>query len=293
MSKNNFLSETQVSELSRLIERSIGKNRVSTNILTTSKKSAQEIYNKISFSRSEMKLSESDFEDLLSKNMIKIISKKDAKVTLTLKSIIIMEYKILEVTSQVNKMLDDINKEFFDNVMHLSEKPVSSKEKAIIIALIGLNTFSEGYMLQLKEEKGHEFKSAVDIAVGFLKTLGQEFDDGTLDKIWSRNVIGEGPVLSEMRRLNQIQMSTEGVYKNTKSGHYLDILRNNKLNEERFNYILSRIFDKRTPTYEEKKQMIKALDEIQQYEYKLFRTIPPFNTLDIRKRIKYLIESFD
>jgi hypothetical protein len=292
MSKGSFLSENQISELSRLVERNIGKNKILTNILTTSKKSAQEIYNKMSFPRTEIKLSENDFEDLLLKNMIKIISKKDSKITLTLKSIMILEYKIFDINPQVNKMLDDINKEFFDNVMHLSEKPVSSKEKAIIIALIGLNTFSEGYMLQLKEEKENEFKSAVDIAVVFLKTLGQEFDDGTLDKIWSRNVIGEGPVLAEMRRLNQIQMSTEGVYKNTKSGHYLDILKNNKLNEERFNYILSRIFDKRTPTYEEKKQMIKALDEIQQYEFKLFRTSPPFNTLDIRKRIKYLIESF-
>ncbi len=292
LSKNSFLTNNQIEELSRLIDKSEVEKTKSVKILKLSVKARQEIYNQIRFSRREIKISDDEFDDLISKNILKIVSKKESKITLTLKAIMIIKYKMFDPDNKVIAMLDDINKEFFDDVMHLSEKSINSKQKAIIIALIGLNAFSENYTLQLKVEKENQFKEAVDLAVNFIKNLGQEFDDGSLDKLWSRKVIGEGPVLSEMRRLDQIPRSTEGIYKATRLGHYLDILNNNKVDDDKFNYILSKIFDKRMPTYEEKKKMIKVLDDIQQYEYKIFKTTPPFNTLDIKKRIRFLIESW-
>lgn len=284
------LSEKQINELKKL--RSKIKEKP-WNVIKMTKKNKQKFFRSISFLRKEIELSNREIEDLKDKKILKVISEKEDRLTFSLKGLLMLEYGIMNPTNEVNNMLDSLNKTFFESIIKTaSEDPLKSDEKAILIGLIGLHAFSEDYALKLNKKNKDYFRDAVDYAVSFIKCLGPKFDDGELDKIWSKNIVGEGPVLGKMRRIDKIQIHTEFIYKKVKNvGHYLDVLSNNEIDESKMTYLLKRIFDKKPLSYEEKEKLIEVLDKIQEYQFKLFKNEPPFDTFKIKTQIKYCIES--
>jgi len=296
MKRKYLLNDSQLKELRRLfLLISAGKNKdtkIMTQIIRMQNKNKQKFYKDNAFEEKEIQLQKMDIEDLIKKKFLKVMSKKDKKYLLPLKTIILFDYGLeQDLDKKTENLIDDLNKMFFEKVVGLSDVPIDSKEKAIIITLLGLGAYSDKYLFQPNEKNAKSFQEAVNIAVEFLKGLGESYSS-KLDSFWNRKVTGEGPILSEMRRLNTIEPRTEGIYKRAKNkGHYLDILTNNRLNESRFRYILEKIFDKSPLVYENKKKFVETLEKIQKFEYKFFKNEPLFNMLEIRRKIRYIIES--
>lgn len=295
MGYSNFLSTNQGTELKKIINniRDEHGQKFAFDLIKKNKKNQQKFYSDVSFFKKEIKLSDLEIQDLINKKLLKVLNKKEGRLTPTLKAILMVEYEIMEPSHSISEMLNDINKEFFDNIMKISEELVTAKEKAVVIGLLGLGAITDQYWLKLDEKNKEYFKNAVNHAAKFIKELGKEFDDGSLSTLWDTKAVGEGAVLGEMRRLNKIQPHTDGACVRTADGKlYLDILSENRLDEDKLTYLLKeKIFDKKSLSFEEKKKLIKTLDEIQNYTFKIFKTNPPFSMLKIMKEIKSIIES--
>lgn len=289
MENSGFVSRNQTVELETLF-RSVESKFTLRMIRTSNRKNLQKFYHDISFLEKTLTLSRLEVEDLVDKRLLKFISRKEGRLTLTLKAILMLNYGIVNPSKELDTLLNSFDNEFFEAIMDTVES-LDSDEKAVIIALLGLGALSSEYSLKVDEKNEEHFKNAVDMAAEFLKGLGQGFDDGKLERIWKRNVVGEGPVLGLMRRTNKIPIRTENVYVKQRKGHFVDILVNDEVDESRLKYLLDRLFDKRPLTYGEKKNLIKALNNIQQFELRIFKDVPPFDSLEVRKQVKRLIES--
>lgn len=289
MAPSSFLNEKQLTELKKqfiLIESDFNLSQ----FLKKNKKNKQKFYNDFSFYQNNLDLSQLEIQDLIEKNLLKVISDLEGRMTLTFKALIMLKYEILNPDSKLNDLINDFNKEFFENVIGKSVQSLEPYEKAIIITLLGLGAFSNNYALKVDDKNKEHFKKAVDRSVNFLKGLGSDFDKKEkLDEIWSKNVVGEGPVLGLMRRTNNLPIRTENIYSKT-GGHHLDILRGENIDENKLSYLLNRLFDIRKLDFAERKKLIETIDEIQKFEFKLFKNSAPYDTLSIRKKIKRMIE---
>jgi len=285
-----FLTDSQIIELKKQLNYNKKLIYNLKKFIKMNDKNKKEFFNNLSFLKKNIHMTSLQIDDLINKKILSYISEQESRLTFTFKGLIIVEYDIKKPGIKINNLLDDLNKLFFEDVMKLSQEPIISREKAIILGLLGLMALSDDYSLKPKKENINYIKNSVDLAANFIKSLGSEYDDGSLQRLWCLQVEGEGPILGEFRRTNKIPIHTEGLYKKGK-GHYLNILYKNNIDKEKLFYLLKRIFNKRPLSYPEKKNLIKTLDEIRQYEFKIFKDNPQFNSLDMRKQIKKLIES--
>jgi len=298
MEKSKFLNSKLIDIVKHVVQahiEQIPKENVF-DLIQKSKKSQQQFYFEISVPKSEIKLSEEDFQELIEKGLLKIVDKRTMKVAPTLKALLMFKYDIFNPPYQIIKMLDDINELFFKKIFRVSEREMEGREKAVVLTLLGLGAISEKYPLKFDQNlvKNKEaFKEAVNLVSNFLKNLGPEYIDNTLDKLWSRNLVGEDEVSGELRRLNEIQLHTEGICIRTREGTYLKLLSpDGKLNIEDLRYLLKeKIFNKRPLKFEERKKLNEILDKISLfYNPKFFKENPPFNMLEILSEAKNLIK---
>ncbi len=297
MGNKQYIGISEFSELSKMVhtvKKKVGYTGSLLNYLNKKQnKNKQKFYLTSSFNRSEIDLSDIEIETLISKKLLKFLSKKEQKIVPTFKAFMIVDYQIYNPNPQVEKLLDDLNKLYFEKILKLSEEPIDTKEMAIIITLLGLGAISETYALKLTEKNASYFKEAVDIAVKFVKSLGKEYEDGKVESLWRKNVTGEGPILGEMRRLNKISIHTENIYRNKarEGAHYLDLIEDNRLNDYRLTYLLKKLFERKTLSYQQRLKLIETLDKIEKFEFNLFKDGPEFDMFNYRKRLKIIIES--
>ena len=111
----------------------------------------------------------------------------------------------------------------------------------------------------------NDFKLCVEKSIDFLRFLGTDYIDNTLDKIWTSNVRGEDPVNAKMARLNDISLKTDNIYhkgkKNTE-GHFLDIMRGNQIDSCTLELLLKKVFDKGMPTFIQREKLISLLKDL-------------------------------
>lgn len=289
------MNDKQILEIKRLLKKS-GKN-FTIKILKSRQKEQQKFYNDLSFSKSETSLPEMEINDLIKENFFVYMSEKEGKITLTPKALLMLKYNITNPDNNTEMMFDEINNVFFNNIIKLSTKNLTSKEKAIIIGLIGIGALANQYSLnalELENERAEKWKTVIEHASRFIKGLGSEYNDGKLDNLWSNKIAGENEVRTEMRRLDSICTSTEGLYKKTGNNkYYIDMLRDNKIDENKISYLLRKIFDKKKPTYNDRKNLIATLGEIRKYDFHFFREESPFDLFEVRREIVRAIESFN
>lgn len=298
MNSSEYIDVDQIAELKRIVGKIADRNDdirklVFDDLIKRTKKNLRRFYTETSFARKDIDLSNLKVDDLVSKKIFGIMSKKEERFTPTIKALLMVSYGIMNPIHSVNEMLEDFNKKFFESIMEMSEEPITSKEKAIIIGLLGINALSDQYSLKINEVNKKHIEGIVNLAAEFIRGLGPAYDDGKLNKLWGREIIGEGPVLGEMRRLDDIQIHTEGLYRkiDKPSRHYIDILIDDEVDMSRLTYLLKRTFDRRTLNAEERKKLKDTLDKIGSYEFKIFKNDPPFDGFEIRKQIKRCIES--
>ena len=87
---------------------------------------------------------------------------------------LIVEYERITPGLKLNDLLNDLNIIYFENVMKLSKEPVTSREKAIILGLLGLMAISDDYSLRPKKDNKNYIKAAVDVAAKFIESFGKD-----------------------------------------------------------------------------------------------------------------------
>lgn len=239
---------------------------LSLRILKMSRSQRKNFFEEISFSKAE-NLLPNDLELFLKKeNILSYTDKNGYKMSFTLKGLMILEYNLPISIFSILRMLDDLNASYFTKVFEEAEDPLSGEEKAIIITFLGLMLFSSESSLKLSSYNDlhsnvEDFKSCVEKSIEFLRFLGPEYIDNTLDKIWDSNVRGEDPVNAKIARLNEISLKTNDIYHKgkRKEGHFLDMMKDGQINSVNLGFLLKKVFDKGLLTFDQREKFIELL----------------------------------
>jgi hypothetical protein len=267
------------------------KNFSCINLLKMKKSNLQLFFNNNTFKMSfEDQLSETDSQDLINKHIIKIVSEKEKTATISFKGLILLEYGILNFEKSYDAFLNDIDSNYFGSILESTHNAFEAREKAIITFMLGTGAISQTYSVRVDENNMGEYKKAVDMAADFLYKNG--FDDGTLKKLWTREIVGLDPAISEFQRLDKICVNTEGIYrKPPNSGHYLDIFNDDKIDKKNLVYLIKKIFEGKPISYDERQEYLRCLDDIKKkFGHAFFAIIPPYNYHEYRRLLREVIE---
>jgi len=179
---------------------------------------------------------------------------------ITLKFLIVREFHHDKLG--VWGFIDQLNEKYFLSLYNKKNQPLASDEKAIILALMGLMSFTEDSAFKVdSEDKSSAFKKCVERCVGFLKECS--YNDLLLNNIWSIKARGEDEVQAKLARLQDVGTKTSNIYKkDRKGGHFIDIMEGENISESKFNELMRKIFDKGPLTLEKKDRLIEILKQI-------------------------------
>lgn len=260
-------------------------------LLIKNKKNIQQFFRSISFSPSKLKISELDLDDLFSKRILAKLSENEEIIGFTLKGLLLFEYRINDYNKEFDDLLNDLNHQYFDTIMELREKPLESWEKAILITTLGLGAITEEFPLSVSDDNKNYFKDSVEIAKNYLLNFDSNLSkDGTLEKLWSENIVGEDSILQLLRRVNKLPTKTENIFIKTSGRLYLRLIDQEKLDTQKTKFILKKIFDKKILEFNQKKDFTQILDEIQKKSPFLFSSLPPYNKQQIRRDLFKIID---
>ena len=262
-------------------------------ILNKSTKNIQDFYLKnTTFDPKNYNISIAEIDELVNKKIIRKLNTENNNYSITFKGILILEYGLYNCYGNTENMLDEFNTTYFEDILKISKKNLTGKEKAVLLGLLGLMALSEDYTIKLTEANQYAFKAAADLSVSFIRIFPEFYDD-VKDALWKREIIGETPITAEMRRLNDLTSKTENIYKNDK-GYYLQILNNSNIDENALKFLLKKIFENKFVDNENKEKLKNLLDEIQQKcAPMVFYESPKFNKLEIRGQIRSIIDDYE
>ncbi len=294
--KAAYLSPNQLRVLEDLffgrIKRPPGfSGSVSKNILKKTKQNVHAFFAANTFRVDELELDHREIADLESKHLI-AFKNRDEDFVLTLKTIILMEYELYDTSGfrpNVDRLLDDVNYEFFEKSVKTFETPLVLKEKAVIITLLGLGAICKEYPLRIEKQYTNSIRKAVDAACQFLATFQRDSTEAC-SKLWT-DVIGEDPVIFFFRRLNKIQGRTDGIYVYDKKAHFLDLLHSNGINEKTLHYLLKKVFIEPLD-FDKKQRLIEALEIIGKERFYVFDGKAPYDFNRVSRAITDSIEDF-
>jgi hypothetical protein len=268
-------------------------NGVSLELMKKPSASRKDFFNKHSFTQSQSGLSRTEVF-LLRQNKIVDFIDDESKLTLTMKGLILLEFSLDIYNSRNDKFLDELNRQYFESLKSVS--PLEAQEKGVIIALLGLLALTPKTSVKLSAFNDSYsnvgvFKLCVDKGLAFLQSLGNEYDDPTIENIWTLNVRGEDPVNARLARLNSIALRTNNIYKK-RGGHYLDVIANGNLVQEKVEILLKKIFDHNTLEHEKREEFVRLLQDIYSQRYSIINNDPDFDLLEVKYKISELVRTF-
>lgn len=295
MSYNN--EETPLSKFKKfLIENgkyNIEKGTTLNLLKMNSTKRKNYIINNYSYSESNIDLPESDLFELKKNRVLYKNDYIERTLTLTLKGIILLEYELDQNNEKIFDFLDDLNDSYFEKLIQKGNEPLEAQEKGIIIVLLGLHAFSSVTALKLSQSTVlNEIKTYIDKSLNFLISLGDQYKDSSIDKIWELNVVGEDPVAARINRLNNISVKTNQIYTKDGGKHFLNVLNDNKLDSKKIEFLLRKIFDKGSPSYEKRNEFISLLKFLENNRYKVNNLDEKLNDGEIRNELYHIIKKF-
>ena len=84
--------------------------------------------------------------------------------------------------------------------------------------------------------------------------------------------------------VNLIGLKTDNIYEKS-GGHYLNVLNDDKLDTNKIEFLLRKIFDQGPLEYDKRKEFIDLLQSMYSQRYKIINNIPNFNLFEV----KYLV----
>lgn len=298
--------ENSSSEDVLLRKLSTALNELKKNVITTSttldvlklnSTKRKQYFHENSFTEDELNLTKAEESQLIKDAILFKMDEARNKLTLTIKGIILLEYGLDRSGKKMSDFLNALNESYFLDLMGRVNEPLESQEKGVILTLLGLHAFTKETAVKLSAynesvQNMNLFKSCVDDTLGYFKSLGEQYIDSNMDKIWSLNVIGENPVAARINRLNKISLKTDQIYKKGDGNHFLDVLKDGKLDKDRVTFLLRKIFDKRTLNFEERESLVALTKSIQSKRYKLINTNHDFDNSEIGYVLHTTIEEF-
>lgn len=232
------------------------------NIIDILKKSSTkryEYFNKLCLDG--INLSYGDKLVLLRENLI--YEKENDNYVVTLKALILIEYDSMDT------FLNDLNKQFLLELYNKNAQKLSWDEKTIILTLLGLIACDKNSSFKFETTKNADiFQACAEDALVFLQENNIVDRQYTRDKLFNSNARGEHKVQAKMARINNIGIKTNNIYcKDTKFGHYLDIIINDDVNINNLYSILKLIF----PTLPNKQKLKKLLNKMYNRRYEVLR----------------------
>jgi hypothetical protein len=265
-----------------------------TNSVELSKKSLKTIsdfLSSTSFYIENWPYSEAE-SDILVQNNILYHNRRDSKFQLTFKGLIIVEYGIINISAEIDKLLNDFNRIYFENPLKTQNEPFTPRERVIILTILGLQAFSQDHLVMLKENNSQDFIEATDDAIIILsKIFPNEKEE--FKKIWDSSAKSHDSFFAVIRkRLNELPIKTEGLFNRApnKNGIFLDIFcQNGDIYPSNYVYLLKKILDGKYLTEELKKELIVTLNEIEKKSISIVESVQPFDKLKVNTQIKELI----
>ena len=268
-------------------------------LLKMNKNKRKDFFEGMAISRASALLPNNTEVLLVKEKILAYTDKNETKITLTFKGIVMLEYGLASPDISTHRLLDDMNLIYFTKVFEDAKTPLNGDEKAVIITLLGLMAFSSESSLKLSSYKAshsniEDFKACVEKSIQFLRFVGPQYVDNTLDKIWASNVRGEDPVNAKMARLNDITTKTDGIYQKgqRKEGHYLHLIKNHEIDSTDLEFLLKRLFDKGILTLEQREKFIEVLKEIFSERQNFITDSPDFDLLTNFYKMSDVIRTF-
>lgn len=266
------------------------KKKHSVDLIKKPVKNLQEFFSSTSFKRDEWPYSPSELDHLVNKRILDLIE-EEGYYLITYKGLVILEYD-LEFSDLFDSYLNDINSILFEKNLKTKYESLKTKDKVILFTVLGLYAFSPDLSLYVDESNKSEFAQSADFAVELLKKHYPK-DVNDLNKIWDSKVVGEDPILSTLRRLDEIPKKTGNIFRvasGNKHGIYVDILKEDgSINEDRALFLLRKIFEDKIFDMDLKQKLIDALKNIEKGYFSLIRSNTTMNRIKIKMQLRDII----
>jgi len=284
-------------EYKEILLAKIPKSKEKHSVFLTKKpvKNIQEFFTSTSFIKDEWPYSTSELDHLLNEKIL-FFSEEEGNYLLTYKGLIILEYN-LEFSYELDSYLNDLNSFLFDKNLKKKYEPLKLKNKVILLTVIGLYAFSPDFSLYVDGSNKSEFAESVDFSVELLKKYNQK-NVCDLDKIWNSNIVGEDPILSILRRLDDIPKQTGNIFKvaarDKTHGIYVDILnKDGSIAENKALFLLRKIFDNKILDMDQKQELIDSLNNIQKNYISLIQSNGTIDRINVKIQLRdMIIEEF-
>jgi len=269
----------------------VSKERNSVILTKKPAKNIQEFFTLTSFRKDEWPYSTLELEHLLNQKILFFIE-EEGNYLLTFKGLIILEYN-LEFSNELDSYLNDLNSLLFDKNLKKKYESLKLKNKVILLTLIGLCAFSPNFSLYIDESNKSEFAESADFSVELLKKYNQK-NVSDLDKIWNSNIVGEGSILSSIRRLDDIPKQTGNIFKvasrDKTHGIFVDILNSDgSIDKNKALFLLRKIFDNKILDMNQKQELIESLNNIQNNYISLIHSNGTIDRINVKIQLRDMI----
>lgn len=250
-------------------------------------------FNNINFKADEVKIPLDRINQLIDLKILDYVSESSRELCITAKGHIIVKYNILDLSPTMDLFLDDLNKKFYEDYQSKSKQKLNFEEKCAVITLMGILSFTENYSINIASLREKE-----DIAInGCLKKVSEflsqilKNENLLIDKL-STGITEGKPAVTFFRRLDQIQLKTESIYFKSGGRHYLNILTDQGVDQEKLSFLLRRIFDNRTLNFEERSSLVSLLKEIEEERIPILGNSTDFNVNQIKSELAFSVKDY-
>lgn len=267
------------------------EGRYSVDFIIKPAKNLQEVLSSTNFKRDEWPYTHSELDNLVNEKII-YLNEMEGFYILTYKGLAILEYN-LKFSNELDNFLNDLNLLLFDKNFKMIYKSLKSKDKAILLTVLGLHAFSPDLSIYVDKSNKSDFVKSVDYAIELLKKHQPE-NANELDTMWDSKVVGDDPILQFLRsKLDEIPKKTDNIFKvasKNKHGIYVDIIKEDgSINEERTLFLLRRIFDNKIFNMDQKQEMINTLNNIEKGFFTLIRSTSTKNRVKIKIQLRDIV----
>jgi hypothetical protein len=266
------------------------------DIIKLLKKGASErmrFFNQITFKVEEMKIPLERISKLIDSKVLYYVSESSRELSLTAKGHIVVKYNIMDLSQTVNQFLDDLNEGFYEDFQSKSKQKLNFEEKCTIITLMGILSFTESYSINiasLREKEDMAINRCLKKVSEFLSQILKN-ENPLIDKL-SNNITEGKPAVTFFRRLDDIQVKTESIYFKSGGRHYLNILTDQRVDQDKLSFLLRRIFDNRTLNFEERSSLVSLLKEIEEERIPILGNSTDFKVTRIKSELAFNVKDY-
>lgn len=254
----------------------------------------RKIFTEFTFKADEIEIPLKRIKEIIELKVLDYTSESRGEISVTAKGVIILKYNLVNISDNIDNMLDDINSAFYEDFLRKAKIPLKFEEKCAIITLLGLLSFTKNYSINittLREREDLAINKCLGMVSVFLSSI-LKVENTLNDKLKGNGTEGKAAV-TFFRRLDDIQLKTDSIYVKLGGSHYLDIISGKGLDKDKLSYLLRRIFNEKPLNFEERIALVSLLKEIDQERIVILGISPDFDSIDIKSELTYNMKDYE